>query len=83
MTVDVESVSSNGSSEVGRWEHILHLDLLVCEATSMIQSSPLNNLLISSKGVAINVGFVSEPARAWPPSLDAVTRVDDGLEGNT
>lgn len=66
-----------------------HLDFSDCEATSKTQSSPLNSLLMSSKGVARNFGFVFGPFRLWPSrtvltlSLHVVRHVDVDLEGNT
>jgi hypothetical protein len=65
MTEDVElaCLPSHWYSKVAVSRHALHLDFLVCVATSKIQSSPLNNLLISSNGVATKVGVAFEPVR--------------------
>lgn len=87
--LESEFFLSNVYDEVERPKHNPHLDLLDCEATSKIQSSPLNNLLTSSNGVARNVGLAFESIRLCPsrlvltPSLDAVKPVGVRLEGNT
>ena len=75
-------------SNVGQVEPLkqsLHLDLLDCEAASMIQSSPLNNLLMSSNEVARNFGFTFEPVARLVPalSLDAVGPRDVRLGEST